>query len=152
MATKEELQEVQNLLLEKFGSREASLGFQIIMLSQSQQPCDITFWNKEPVLDVTIDQQISIAMMYGAGAKKIQDLLSSFRISNGDHVAFGEIWTIHPMPREGFSDEELAAVDLVEADEVAEPGGATLRQMIRDTYHAKNREEEDRYLRRYLAS
>jgi hypothetical protein len=56
------------------------------------------------------------------------------------------------MPQAGFSEDELAAVDLAEAEEPAGPNGETLRKMIRDTYHCKDRDQEDYYLRRFIAS
>lgn len=152
MATKEELQEAQERLLEHFGSRESHLGWQILMLSQSQQPVDITFWKKPPLLDIKIDPQISLAMMYGAGPKKLQEMLDSIKLSDGSRVSFGEIWTINPMPFGGFTQEELDAVDLSIAEEPGEPGGTSRRKMIGDTYHCKTREEEDKFLRRFIAS
>ena len=137
---------------EQFGSRTAFLGYQLVMLSTMGQPCDVTFYKKEPVLDVKIDQQLGLALMYGAGATKLKELLENIPLSNGARVSINEIWTVHPMPLGGISDEELAAVDLTDGEEKVGPNGETLRQMIRETYHCKSTAEEDVYLRRYIAS
>jgi hypothetical protein len=56
------------------------------------------------------------------------------------------------MPKGGFTKEELDKVDLSEAEERVGPNGETLREMIRNTYRCKSRDEEDHHLRRYIAS
>lgn len=139
--------------LEKhFGGPAGILGNMIITLSTSGQPCDVTFLRKEPALNVKIDEKISVALMYGAGAKKLREMLGNIRLSNGDVVSFDEIWMVFPMPSEGFTDEELEAVDLADGDEVWGPNGETVREMIHNVYHCKTKGEEEKYLRRYLAS
>ena len=99
-----------------------------------------------------IGQQINLALMYGAGAKKLQEMLENIKLSDGDKISIGEIWTINPMPSGGFSKEGLDSVDMAEAEQVAGPNGETLREMIKNTYHCESRDEEDYYLRRYMAS
>ena len=136
----------------EFGSRMGFLGHQILMLSMTGQKCDITFFKKKPAIDVKINQQIHLALMYGAGAKKLQEMLENIKLSNGDSVSIGEIWTINPMPKGGFTKEELASVDMTEAEQEAGLKGETLREMIKNTYHCKSKDEEDYYLRRYIAS
>jgi len=139
-------------LEKEFGSRLAFLGHQILMLSMTGQKCDITFFKKKPAIDVKIDQQINLALMYGADAKKLQEMLEKIKLSNGDSVSIGEIWTINPMPQGGFSKGELDSVDMTEADQEAGPNGETLREMIKNTYHCSSKDEEDYYLRRFIAS
>ena len=148
MDTKEMIAKLEK----EFGSRLGFLGHQILMLSMTGQKCDITFFKKKPAIDVKIDQQINLALMYGAGAKKLQDMLENIKLSNGDSVGIGEIWTINPMPPGGYSKKELDSVDMTEAEQVAGPNGETLREMIKNTYHCKSKDEEDYYLRRYIAS
>lgn len=148
----DKIQDALEKLQSQFGSREGFMGFQILMLSQTGQPCDITFWKREPLLEVTIDEQISLAMAYGAGPKKLQEILSGFRVSSGDRVNMVDVWTINPMPKGGFTPEDLAAVDLSQGDEAWGPDGETLRAMIRDTYHCKTPEDEEHFLRRFIAS
>lgn len=67
----------RNSLLEHFGSREAALGVQIIQMSQSEQPCDVTFYERPSILGVKIRPSIGAAAMYGAGAERMAKLLSS---------------------------------------------------------------------------
>lgn len=136
----------------KFGGPLEMLGHMVITLSMSGQPCDVTFRHKEPALEVRIDEHISLALMYGAGAKKLQEMLSRIRLSNGDVVSIDEIWVIFPMPVGGFSKEALAQVDLADGDEIWGPNGETIREMIRNLYRCKSKTDEDKYLRRYLAS
>ena len=56
------------------------------------------------------------------------------------------------MPVNGLSDEELSSVDISEGEQRFGPNGETLREMIRNVYHCKTSEEEEHFLRRYLAS
>lgn len=144
--------EMKKLMEKTFGSRIGFLGHQILTLSMTGQICDVTFYSKPPAIDVRIDQQINLALMYGAGAEKLKEMLENIKLSNGDVVSFSEIWTINPMPQGGFSKEELEAVDLRKAEEKDGPNGETLRKMISDTYHCKSKEDEDHYLRRFIAS
>lgn len=145
-------EEAMKRLLETFGSREGHLGYQLITLSTFGQPCDVTFYKRKPILNVRVDQQLGLSMMYGAGARKLQEMLERIKFSDGTVARFGEIWTINPMPKGGFTDEELSAVNMAEAEEKVGPNGETLRKMISDTYHCKAAEEEDYYLRRFIAS
>src|SRR6266851_5097978 len=45
----------------------------LISLSQTGSPCDITFRNRKPALNVKIDEQLSLALMYGAGGDKLHE-------------------------------------------------------------------------------
>jgi len=139
-------------ITEQFGSRTGLLGYGLIMLSLTGQPCDITFYNRKPLINVTIDQQVALAIMYGAGPRKLAELLSNVKLSSGEVVNIGQIWTVNPMPKEGFTDEELASVDLARGEEKVGPNGETLRKMISDTYHCENEEEENYYLGRFIGS
>jgi len=140
------------MLLNHFGSREAFLGSLLVDLSMAGQPCDITFYRRPPAIDVVVDQRIHIALMYGAGAKKLHELLDNVSLSNGESCRLDEIWTINPMPKGGIPVNELQAVDMSHGEEQVGPNGETLRKMIGETYHCKNREEEDVFIRRFLAS
>ena len=144
--------ETMKKIQDQFGSREAFLGYQLITLSMIGQPCDITFFNKAPVLDVVIDPQLNLAVAYGAGATKLLEKLTNLKLSNGQVVSIDDIWTVNPMPKGGLGDEDLAGVDLAAAEEKSGPNGETLRQMIRETYHCQNQDDEDYYLRRFIAS
>ncbi len=82
----------------------------------------------------------------------MSERLEKVSLLNGDVVSFSDIWTVHPMPVNGMSDEELSSVDISEGEQRFGPNGETLREMIRNVYHCKTSEEEERFLRRYLAS
>ncbi|MHC2539141.1 hypothetical protein [Bradyrhizobium diazoefficiens] len=147
-----EIAEAQRRFTEVFGSREQHLAWQIIKLSETAQPCDVTFYRRPPILDVTIDNQIALALAYGAGAEKLREKLARIRFSDGSVAGFAEIWTINPMPKGGIPKADLDAANMNEAEENVGPNGETLRQMIRETYHCSSREEEDKFLRRFIAS
>lgn len=145
-------EEAYERLEQEFGSRLGMLGHQIVMLSMTGQHCDLTFHDRKPLLDVTIDPQINLALLYGAGSKRLHEMLESIKLSDGSVVSLTELWTVLPLPKGGFKDEQLLDVDLADAEEKAGPNGETIRQMVSETYHCENREEEDHFLRRYLAS
>lgn len=144
--------EARQALEDHFGSREAMLGFTLSMLSSTGQPCDVTFYNRPPILDVTVDAKIGAALNYGAGAAKLAELLSAIRFSNGTVASMNEIWTVHPMPKDGIPQADLDNADMSLGDEVSGPNGETVREMVSKTYHCKTPEEADRFLRRFIAS
>ena len=148
MDTKDAIQ----LLEERFGGRIGFLGFQLLTLSQIGHPCDVTFYRRNPIINVRVDQQLFLAMAYGAGHKRLAEMLDAIKFSDGSAAGIMEIWTINPMPKGGFTEQQLMAVDLAEAEDPVGPNGETLRQMIRDTYHCTTVQQEDRYLRRFIAS
>lgn len=139
-------------LLKHFGGAMDILIHQIIHLSNTEQPCDVTFRDKKPVINVTLDSRIAFGLMYGAGPKKMRELLSGIRLSNGETVSLDEIWVVFPMPVGGFTEGELQGVDLALGEEQWGPNGETVREMIRNVYHCESEQEEEKFLRRYLAS
>ncbi len=151
-ATEKEKAEIMKKVTTRFGDGRGLVAKILLDLSISGQPCDVTFLDRPAALDVTIDQKIALALMYGAGAKKLQEMLEVISLSNGDVVSFGKIWMILPMPVGGISNDDLAAVDLSDGEERFGPNGETIREMIRNLYHCKFKKEEDDFLRRYLAS
>ncbi|MET4029528.1 MULTISPECIES: hypothetical protein [unclassified Bradyrhizobium] len=144
-------QEAMKRLEQHFGSREGMLTHTLTMLSTSGQPTDVTFYRRKPILDVRVSTKLGAARLYGLESR-LPRLLKRIEFSNGTVVGLDEIWTVNPMPMEGFSPEELAAVDLTQGEERMGPGGETLRKMIRKTYHCKSRREVDHFLRRWIAS
>jgi hypothetical protein len=134
-----------------FGSRDGMLIHNLTVLSSSGQPADVTFYKRKPLLDVQISAKIAAARLYGLGSH-LTRILKRIEFSNGATANLAEIWTINPMPTDGFTDEALAAVDLAEGEKRHGPNGETLRRMIRATYQCKSRKETDFYLRRWIAS
>lgn len=145
------LQEAMLCLERHFGSREGALIHSLTTLSISGQPADITFYRRKPILDVRVSSKLSAARLYGL-EKHLPRLLRSIEFSNGAVASLDEIWTVNPMPMEGFSPSELDAVDLAQGEDRVGPGGETLRKMIRETYHCKSTSEVDYFLRRWIAS
>jgi hypothetical protein len=143
-------------LMEEIGrlkpDRIPLLGRQILDLSLSDQPCDFTFLNREPVLDAKISPLVSVALLHAAGPEKLNEVLENVPLSNGQMIGISEIWVIFPMPKGGISKDELGAVDLSDGEEEIGTHAETIREVIRHAYHCKSEEEEDRYLRRFLAS
>lgn len=144
-------QEAIKRLEQHFGSREKMLTHNLTILSSSGQPADITFYRRKPLINVQICTKIAAARLYGLESQ-LPRILKRIPFSNGVVVSLAEIWTVNPMPIGGFTDEELAAVDLAEGEAQHGPNGETLRKMIRKTYRCKSRKETDFYLRRWIAS
>ncbi len=144
-------QEAIKRLEQNIGSREEMLAYSLTMLSTSGQPTDVTFYKRKPLLDVKVSTKIGAARFYGL-ENYLPRLLKRIEFSNGAVAGLGEIWTINPMPKGGFSAEELACVDLSKGEERHGPRGETLRTMIRNTYHCNSRNETDYFLRRWIAS
>ena len=138
-------------LEEQFGSRLHWIFDRLENVALTDQPCDITLFDGKPHIGVKVENSPFMALMYGAGAKKLAEMLSHIKLSNGATVHVKNIRTINPMPKDGFTEDELARVDLAEAEKPVGPNGETLRKMISDTYHCNSKEDEDRFLRRFIA-
>ena len=94
------------------------LGRQILNLATLGQTCDVTFFKNKPAIDVTVDEQLAFAVMAGcSGPETLYEILQDIRLSNGTTVNINDIWTINAMPEEGFTEEELEAVDMSQAEQ-----------------------------------
>lgn len=146
-----DLQEAMKRLEKHFGSREGVLIHTLTKLSMTQQPTDVTFYRRKPMINVRVSAKLGAVRIYGLD-RRFADLLNSIEFSNGLIAGLSEIWTIHPMPKEGFTTQELATADLSEGDRRAGPQGETIRKMIRKTYHCKSQKETEYFLRRFILS
>ncbi|MEN7537260.1 hypothetical protein [Aurantiacibacter flavus] len=144
-------QEAIKRLEQHFGDRIGMLTHTLTLLSTSGQPTDVTFYRRKPILDVRVSVKLGAARLYGL-EDHVPRLLKRIEFSNGMTANISEIWTINPMPAEGFTQEQLDSVDLSEGEQQAGPEGKTIRKMIRSTYHCKSNKETDYYLRRWIAS
>jgi hypothetical protein len=133
-------------------SREMGLIGLILAAVCDGAPCDVTFYDRLPAINVTFSPRLAQLCNPSSGPRVWQKHLNALRLSNGLTVTLKEIWSVYPMPKGGFTEEELAAVDMSLAEEPLTADGRTWRQMVRDTYHCTSREEEDLYLRRVIAS
>ncbi|MFZ1944328.1 MAG: hypothetical protein WAU43_11975 [Acidobacteriaceae bacterium] len=139
-------------LTEQFGVGLGLRAYHLATLSLTGQPCDVSFIEKKrAAVDVTIDQGISLALKDGAGPEELRRIFSEIRLSDGQVVALAEIRLVLPMPHGGLSKEELAAVDLSDGDKKSGPNGETVREIVRTFYRCESGEEEDGFLRRFLA-
>lgn len=144
-------QEAIKRLEQHFGDRLGMLTHTLTLLSTSGQPTDVTFYRRKPILDVRVSVKLGAARLYGL-EDHVPRVLKRIEFSNGMTANISEIWTINPMPAEGFTQEELDSVDLSEGEQQAGPQGETIRKMIRSTYHCKSNKETDYFLRRWIAS
>lgn len=145
-------QEAMEKLQERFGFRSSMLFMQLYFLATSGQPCDVTVYDGSPHIDVKLDPDFAYAVMYGAGPAKLAEMLSEIKLSDGSTISLNEIWTINPMPKGGFTTQQLDEADLSQGNERMGPNGETLIEMIRETYKCKSPEDEEKHLRRWIAS
>ncbi len=74
----------------------------LTMISTSGQPTDVTFYRRKPILDVRVSTKLGAACFYGLESH-VPSLLKRIEFSNGVVASLGEIWTVNPMPIDGFS-------------------------------------------------
>jgi hypothetical protein len=156
MADEDELKKLSQRVVDKYGGRSGFLFHVIQTLAMSGQPCDVCTYSGGRYLDVRIDPDFIYALMYGAGAAKLAEMLNDIKLQpkTGPDVSvgFNDIWVVNPMPKEGFTPQQLAEVDLKDAERKAGPQGETIREMIRNSYHPKDDKELEHFVRRFLAS
>ena len=135
--------------------------FMMQQLALSGGTCDVATYSGPVYLSVTLDPEFFYAWMYGAGVKKMAEIFNRIKFSRinlkraGETdaiVSLNDIWMIYPMPKDGFTEAKLAAVDLKDADRKVEPSGKTVKEIIRETYRPKDDKELEYFLRRYLSS
>jgi hypothetical protein len=116
------------------------------------QTFDVTFINREPILEVTLAQEfanaLSVLLMYDKHLKRLSKLLKRIKFSDGIVCSASEIWTLNYMP----ANLDISNVDISAGEQVIGDGGETIREIIRHTYRCKSRAEEDHFLLRWLAS
>jgi hypothetical protein len=139
-------------LVALLGARAGVLASMLCRLSETGRWCDVTFFRRCPLFDVRVDPNLAAAVDAATTVRRIRALCGAITFSDGSAAGVADIWMVHPMPRGGVPQSALDAVDLSEAEQVVGPNGETLRQIIREAYRCSSREEEDRILRRYLAS
>jgi len=135
-----------------YKERFDTIGAELIELSESGRPVDITFYNKKPMLDVCVSSELDQVLKKGVVVEDLHLLLGDLALSNGERINMMDVWTIYEMPEDGLSEDDLAAVDMSEGDDVVGTTGETLRQMISATYHCETPEDEEYFLRRFLAA
>ncbi len=136
----------------EYKARFDTIGAELIELSESGRPVDLTFYNRKPILNVRVSSEIYERLKEGVIVEDLHLLLENLALSNGERINMMDVWIIYEMPEDGLSADELAAVDLSEGDDIVGTSGETFRQMVGNTYHCETPEEEECYLRRVLAA
>jgi hypothetical protein len=124
---------------------------QLVDLSMRESYCDITFRNAPPLVGVRLSPKLNAALMYGAGAAKIAELMDNVETRGGRVFRAVDVWVIVQFPHGLPTEEELAAVDLADGDAEVIPG-KSMRQMAKEVYHCKDDVEAEAMLRRILAA
>jgi hypothetical protein len=156
MMTDAEIAVMHRRMIEIFGSRQGHLLWQLEHYAKTMQRFDVTFYNREPLLDVTLGRDFARkytgAFLYDRGVEYFKELLKRVTFSDGTTVPAGDIWTMNYMPDEGISIKELDGADIGEAEAKIGLGGETARLMLRKTYRCCSAAEEDWFVRRWIAS
>src|SRR5262249_172207 len=126
--------------------------------ARTLQQFDVTFYQREPILDVRLDRDFAREFMTALGCwkrhefvRRLQPLIQCIVFSDGTKTHVDDIWTITYMP-DGITIARLDGAGLVMAETKAGYGGETIRQMICATYRCGSAAEEDWFVRRWIAS
>ncbi|MBP2842373.1 transposase [Pseudomonas sp. PNP] len=103
----------------------------LVRLSETEAYCDITFFNREPLLGVRLSPKLGSALMYGAGAAKIASILSALETRTGLSFNAGDVWVIVEFGNRLPSAEELANVDLADGEAEIAPCTASFCEIPR---------------------
>jgi hypothetical protein len=125
-------------------------------LALTRQPCDICRYSAKPLLNVRVRGEFLIALMYGAGAGVMQNMLNNIGFDTEDghveQVPLRDIWIVLQMPADGIPESILNDADVTQADMPVGPKGETIRQIISETYKPENDDELDYFIRRYISA
>ena len=139
-----------------FPSREHHLLWQLEHYAETLQHFDATFYDREPILDVTLNKGFArnflAAFIYAKGIQHVRSVLERIVFSDGTITRFDKIWTLNYMPSAGISIDALNNANIAEVEVKAGYNGETLREMLRNTYRCGSAAEEDYFVRRWIAS
>jgi hypothetical protein len=146
-----ELHHAHERLTEIFGDRSGMFVSQLHHHARTTQPFDATFYEREPILEVTLSDDWACSFcsaLSDEDGRRAAKLLCQIIFSDGSAANLSEIWSLNYMP----SDLDTAGVDLARGEEVIGLGGETVRHIVRETYRCKSRAEEDFFIARWIAS
>jgi hypothetical protein len=147
-----ELRHAHERMTEIFGNRMGMLVWELQHHARTMQAFDVTFYEREPILDVTLSDAwargFCSAFLSDQNGQRAAKLLCQITFSDGSTAGLNEIWTLNYMP----ADLDTDGVDLARGEEVIGLGGETVRHIVRETYRCKSRAEEDFFLARWIAS
>jgi len=136
---------------ELFPSRKHHQLWQLAHYAETGQTFDVTFFGREPSLEVTLTQEFAFEFLSAAADGRVDDINRLCRkvcFSDGSSTGLHGIWTINYMPR-GL---DISGVDLSEGEQRIGDQGETMREIISTTYRCRTRAEEDFFLARFIAS
>jgi hypothetical protein len=149
-------------MLKVFGSHLGQISRQLAYCAASGQRFDATFFDREPILEVSLDDIFASKFLAAVrralvrpGPPDVKDLAALCKrveFSDGNVAPLASIWILNPMPPGGIDNEALSRADLTKAEVRAGQNGETIREMIRDTYRCESAAEEDYFVRRWIAS
>jgi hypothetical protein len=138
-------------MLAHFKPHEQVVLTQLITLSLTGELCDITFVHRKPILDVFVSRELGTLFTADKSVTKKIKLISQIELSNGERIWLKRISMVIMMPKEGFSERDLQAVDIGRAEQLIWEDKKTIRDLVRDSYCCDTA-DEDKYIRRFLAS
>jgi hypothetical protein len=134
-----------------FPSRKYHLLWQLAHYAATGQTFDVTFFGREPSLEVTLTQEFAFEFLLAVADGRVDDINRLCRkvcFSDGSSISLPGIWTINYMPR----DLDISGVDLSEGEQRIGEQGETMREVISNTYRCRSRAEENFFLARFIAS
>jgi hypothetical protein len=143
-----DLAEARRRLDELFPTREHHLLWQLEHFARTGQTFDVTFFGREPSLEVTLAQEFAFEFLEALGwgrSEQVNELCRRVRFSDESTTSMAGIWTLY-MPH----DLDIRDAVLSEGDGRIGDGGETMREMISNSYHCRSRAEEDFFLARFI--
>ena len=134
--------EARRRLDEIFPTRECSLLWQLTHYAATGQTFDVTFYGREPSLEVTLTQEFAFEFLNAVAGERADDINRLCRrigFSDGSSISLAGIWTLNYMPR----DLDISNVDLSQGEQQVGDQGETMREIICNTYRCRSRAEED---------
>lgn len=121
----------------------------LIYLSVHKQSFDMTTYSGNRYLDCLLVGEFAMHMEGAYRPETYAYRTSNIAFKDGDDldhsVNLSNIWIVNPLSATGITDDMLAAVDIAGAE-------PEIRKMIKESFHCKDDEETDYFLRRFLAS
>ena len=149
------LEEARRRMDEIFPTWIDNLLFQLQHFAQNGAKFDATFYDREPILDVSLNREFARTFNPALAhwkPDKFARLLDRIHFSDGTVVRISDIWVLNYMPPGGITVAKLESADIALAEVPAGQNGKTVREIIRNTYRCITPAEEDWHVRRWIAS